>query len=106
MSGKKEQVAIDKVKALNVVKNLIDKKNVCLNTKYLKSHEKVAIIYNEHIIEINGGDEKFIKYMAIKVPISSKEHKEILHLFLSEVKKRNEELSLKKLDEFRHLMEE
>jgi len=106
MSGKNEKAPIDKVKAINVIKNLISKKDACLNTKYLKSHEKIAIFYNSHIIEINGGEEKFIKYMSFTIPLSSKEHKEILGLFVTEVKKRNEEISLKKLEDFRHLTDE
>ena len=44
--------------------------------------------------------------MSFTIPLSSKEHKEILGLFVSEVKKRNEEISLKKLEDFRHLTDE
>jgi len=104
-SGKAKSLLEEKEKALQIIKNLIGNTTAVLSTKYLKSHEKVAILYKDHLVELYGGDEKYIKYMAFDIPLSTKEHKEVYRLFMDEVKKRNEDISSKKLDEFKHLFE-
>jgi hypothetical protein len=107
MSNKKsdkEKVLLEKEKAVALVKNLISHCNSILNIKYLKSHEKVAILYKDHVIELIGGEEKFIKYLEYKVPLSKKEYKEIYHSFMDEVKKRKEDFTLKRFDELEHLL--
>jgi hypothetical protein len=96
--------SFEKEKVLTALKSLIHNTNATLNTKYLKSHSKVAIFYQDHIIELHGGEEKFVKYMSLKVPITPSEHKEILAQFLNEEKRRAEDSSLKKLDQLRKLV--
>jgi len=98
-SGKPEKEMV-----LEAVKNLMSNPCATLNTKFLNSHSKVAVIFQDHMFEIHGEDEKFIKYMALKVPISSAEHKELLSLFMDEVQKRAEDSSMKKLNELRNLI--
>jgi hypothetical protein len=87
----KEKGLIEKEKALLLVKHLISHCNSSLSIKYLHSHEKVAILYKDHVIELVGGEEKFIKYLEYKVPLSKKEYKEIYQLFMDEAKKRKED---------------
>ena len=60
---------IDKEKAIKIVKLLINNENSELDTKYLKSHEKIAIIYKNQTIEILGGDLKSIKYLSNTIPL-------------------------------------
>jgi hypothetical protein len=98
-SGKHEKEMV-----LEALKNLMSNPSATLNTKFLNSHSKVALMFQDHIFEIHGEDEKFIKYMALKVPISSAEHKELLLLFMDEVHKRAEDSSMKKLNELRNLI--
>lgn len=95
---------LEKEMVIEAVKNLMSNPCATLNTKFLNSHSKVAIIFQDHMFEIHGEDEKFIKYMALKVPISASEHKDLLALFMDEVQKRAEDTSMKKLNELRNLM--
>jgi len=95
---------LEKEMVMEAVKNLMSNPCATLNTKFLNSHSKVAIIFQDHMFEIHGEDEKFIKYMALKVPISTSEHKDLLALFMDEVQKRAEDTSMKKLNELRNLM--
>ena len=90
---------LDKDKAIKIAATLIHHPQSILNTKYSKSHEKVAIIYKEHIIELLSGDEKFIKYCEVKLPLSKKEYKELYDLFSLEVKSRKEASDSKKFEE-------
>jgi len=99
-----ERRLLEKEKAIEAIKNLISNPCATLNTKFLNSHSKVAVFFQDHIFEIHGEGEKFLKYMSLKVPISAKEHKELLALFMNEVQSRAEDSSLKKLDELRKLM--
>ena len=98
-NGKQEKEMV-----LEALKNLMNNPCATLNTKFLNSHSKVALMFQDHIFEIHGEDEKFIQYMALKVPISSAEHKELLSLFLDEENKRAEDSSIKKLNELRNLI--
>jgi hypothetical protein len=100
----KESGKLEKTMVLEAVKNLIANPCATLNTKFLHSHSKVALMFQDHIFEIYGEDEKFVQYMALKVPVSASEHKELLALFLDEVQRRAEDTSLKKLNELRKLM--
>jgi hypothetical protein len=102
--GDNESGKIEKEMVLEAVQNLMSNPCATLNTKFLNSHSKVALMFQDHIFEIHGEAEKFIKYMALKVPISASEHKELLALFMDEVQKRAEDSSLKKLNELRKLM--
>ena len=95
---------LEKEMVLDAVKNLMANPCSTLNTKFLNSHSKVAIMFQDHMFEIHGEDEKFIKYMALKVPTSSSEHKELLSLFMAEVQRRAEDSSMKKLNELRSLI--
>ena len=95
---------IDKEKALRLTKGLIIHNNSVLSTKYFKSHEKVAIIYKEHVIELLGGDSKSIKYMDFNIPLSKKEYKEIYMKFMKEVKERKQNSSLKNFNELEILL--
>jgi len=99
-----ENTLVDKEKVINEVRNLITDKDVRLDTKFLHSHQKVALFYHDHVIELCGGENKHIKYMALNVPLTAKEHKEILASFMDEVKKRREETSLKKFNELKSLL--
>ena len=92
---------IEKEKAIRITKSLIELKGSVLDAKFSKSHEKIAIGYKEHIIELIGGGEKFIKYLEIKIPISNSEHKQIYKLFMAELNKRKGNASLDKF----HLLE-
>jgi len=83
------------------VKSLIADKTVKLNTKYLHSHSKVALMVEGHIIEICGSEGRQIRYETFNVPLTAKEHKEIMDAFLDEVKKRKEHDSIKKLEELK-----
>ena len=79
---------IEKEKAMQVAKNLIEFAGSTLDTKYSHSHDKVAIIYKEHTIELVGGEEKFLKYLDVKIPLSGTEYKLIHTCFNEEMKKR------------------
>lgn len=99
-------IDIEKEKALRIAKNLIAHNNSVLNTKYFKSHEKVAIIYKEHVIELLGGEEKTIKYMDFKIPLSRKEYKEMYNLFMKEVMVRRRNATLKNFYNLENLFEQ
>lgn len=79
---------IEKEKALQVTKSLIEFEGSILDTKYSESHHKVAIKYKEHLIEINGSENKYIKYLDEKIPLSASEHKQIYSCFCEELAKR------------------
>jgi hypothetical protein len=79
---------IEKEKALQVTKSLIEFEGSILDTKYSDSHHKVAIKYKEHLIEINGGDTKYIKYLDEKIPLTPAEHKQIYSVFSEELTRR------------------
>jgi len=107
MSAKSERAKAlqeKKEKAIQILESLVNNPKAVLSTKYLKSHEKFAILYRDHVIEVHGGEEKYIKYMTINIPLTPKEHKKISRLFLDEVKRRKEDITLKKFDEFEHLI--
>jgi len=103
-NGDKERTTLEKEKVIEVIKNLLANPCTTLNTKYLRSHSKVALFFKDHVFEIHGEAEKFISYMSLKIPVSAKEYKELLALFMNEVNKRAEDTSLKKLEELRNLM--
>ena len=103
--GANESVKLEKEMVMETVKNLMGNPCATLNTKFLNSHSKVALIFQDHIFEIHGEAEKFIKYMALKISISANEHKELLALFMDQVQRRAEDTSVKKLNELRKLME-
>lgn len=79
---------IEKEKALRVAKSLIEFEGSILDTRYSESHHKVAIKFKEHIIEVCGDEEKFIKYLDEKIPISVSEYKQLYSLFCEELSKR------------------
>jgi len=79
---------IDKEKALKVAKSLIQFEGSVLDTKYSASHHKVAIKFREHVIELIGDDNKFIKYMDEVIPLSVNEYKQIYSVFCEELAKR------------------
>jgi hypothetical protein len=79
---------IEKEKALQVAKSLIEFEGSILDTKYSASHHKVAIMYKEHVIELIGDDLKFIKYLDEKIPLSTNEYKQIYSIFCEELSKR------------------
>ena len=95
---KKENPLFDKEKIIKIVKSLISHHNSVLSVKYLKSHEKVMILYKDNVIELNKGDEKFIKYLDFKVALSKKEYKELNDLFMDELKVRKEKVMLEKFE--------
>ncbi|MDP4281302.1 MAG: hypothetical protein Q8867_04055 [Bacteroidota bacterium] len=99
-----EKPLLDKAQVLQNVKSLITNKSSKLNTKFLESFDKVAIFIKDHMVEIEGEPNKRIKYMSIDIPLSSSEHKEIMNCFMDEMKKRNEQDSMKKLNELRGLI--
>lgn len=86
---------IEKEKALQVTKSLIEYEGSILDTKYSDSHHKVAIKYKEHLIEINGGEGKYIKYLDERIPLSNNEYKEIYSVFCEELAKRKARTSEK-----------
>lgn len=90
---------LEKEKAIAVLRSMIDNPDSCLDTKYSKSHEKVAVIYKDHVIELIGGDHKAIKYLDLKVEISKKEYKELYDHFMEVINKRKEEVTLRKFNE-------
>jgi len=107
MSAKSERAKAlqeKKEKAIQILESLVNNPKAILSTKYLKSHEKIAILYKEHVIEVHGGEEKYIKYMTINIPLTPKEHKKVYSLFMEEVKRRKEDITLKKFDEFEQLI--
>jgi hypothetical protein len=79
---------IEKEKALQVAKSLIEFEGSFLDTKYSASHHKVAIIFKDHVIELIGDDLKFIKYLEEKIPLSTSEYKQIYSVFCEELAKR------------------
>jgi hypothetical protein len=79
---------IEKEKALQVAKSLIEFEGSILDTKYAESHHKVAIKYKEHVIELIGDDLKFIKYLDEKIPLTTSEYKQIFSVFCEEQAKR------------------
>jgi len=87
---------IEKEKVLSIVKKLIESDLSKFDVKYLKSHEKVAILYKDHVVEIIGGDEKFIIYLNLKIPLKNREHKELHKKFMEQYKKRKENITLNK----------
>lgn len=92
-------IEIEKEKAIRILKALVKKEDSILSTKYLNSHKKVAVIYGKYIIEIFGDEEKYIKYLDAKVPLSKKEYKELYAFFDEELKSRKEALVAKKFSE-------
>lgn len=103
-TSKPDAPAIEKDKVLQNVKDLIKNENAKLNTRFLESHEKVAIFLENHRIEIVGPPSRHIEYLTYNVPLSSKEYKELLGIFMEEVQKRQEHESKKKLKEFMSLI--
>jgi hypothetical protein len=79
---------IEKEKVLKVAQNMIELGCSALDTKYLESHSKVAIKYKEHVIELVGGDHKYIKYLDEQIPLSNSEYKQVYTCFSEELKKR------------------
>ncbi|HNW97338.1 MAG TPA: hypothetical protein PKK00_02870 [Bacteroidales bacterium] len=74
---------------MSVAKSLMQFEGSLLDTKYAESHHKVAIKYKEHLIEISGDDDnKYIKYVDEKIPISSSEYKQLYSSFCEELNKR------------------
>lgn len=95
---------IEKGKALEVAKNLIKFSGSVLDTKYSHSHEKVAVIYREHTIQLVGGDEKFLKYLDVKIPLSGGEYKEVFTCFKEELDKRKANSSVEKFNELEQML--
>ena len=79
---------IDKEKALSVAKSLIELEHSILDTKYSASHHKVAIKFKEHVIELCGDEEKYIKYLNEKIMLNNSEYKQIYACFTEELSKR------------------
>lgn len=79
---------IEKEKAIKVATKLIELDCTTLDTKYSNSHNKVAIKYKGHVIELTGGDHKTIKYLDAEIPLSSNEYKQIYNCFNTELEKR------------------
>ena len=96
---------IEKEKALSVVKSLIELPGSTLDTKYSHSHEKVAVIYKEHTIQISGGDEKFLEYIDIKIPLSNNEYKAVYTCFNEELKKRKTNATVEKFHSLEQTLE-
>jgi len=92
---------IEKEKALKVAQSLIALECSTLDTKYLDSHEKVAIKFREHVIELVGGDHKYIKYLDEQIPLSNNEYKQVFTCFTDELKKRK----AKTVEKFNNLIE-
>jgi hypothetical protein len=86
---------IEKEKALKVTQSLIELGCSTLDTKYLESHDKVAIKFKEHVIELVGGDHKYIKYLDEQIPLSNSEYKQVYNCFTTELKKRRAKTSEK-----------
>jgi hypothetical protein len=89
---------IEKEKALKVAMSLIEFQDSTLDTKYSHSHEKVAVIYKEHTIELIGGDEKFITYLDVKIPLTGNEYKQVYKCFSEELKKRKANSTIEKFN--------
>ncbi len=98
----KAKPLFDKERVICIVKSLIMHRNSVLSVKYLKSHEKVMILYKDNVIELNGGEEKFIKYLDFNVPLSKREYKDIYKLFMDEVTKRKEKIMIEKFEKLEH----
>jgi hypothetical protein len=96
---------LEKEKAIMITKILIDNEDSYLDTKYAKSHEKVAIKYKDHVVELIGGEEKTIKYLDLKVKLSKKEYKELYNQFMDVFKKRKSDYAQKKFDDLEHTIE-
>ena len=79
---------IDKEKALSVAKSLIEFEHSILDTRYSASHHKVAVKFKEHVIELCGDEEKFIKYLNEKIILNNNEYKQIYACFTEELAKR------------------
>ena len=90
---------LEKEKAIIITRILIDNEESFLDTKYAKSHEKVAVMYKGHVVELVGGESKSIKYLDLKVSLSKKEYKELYIHFMEVAKKRQEENTLKKFND-------
>ena len=93
---------LDKEKIFKIVDLLIGNPQSRLDTKFLKSHEKVAIIYKSHTVEIVGGEKKVLKYLTLTLPIKKKEYKQLLKRFLAESKSRKDKIAeegIKRLEE-------
>ncbi|MFA4852070.1 MAG: hypothetical protein WC868_05915 [Bacteroidales bacterium] len=96
---------IEKEKALRITKNLIEFKESVLDTKYLKSHEKVAVIHKEHVIELIGGENRSLKYLGLDIPLSKSEYKEVYDLFINEIKKRKVNSASEKFHELENFFD-
>lgn len=94
----------DKEKIFRIVDLLIGNPQSKLDTKYLKSHEKVAIFYKDHIIEIIGGENISLRYLGLSLPLKKKEHKRIFKRFMAEFKKGAEETNLRNIKKFEELL--
>ena len=103
-NNNKKSLLIEKEKTLQLIKELITHPCSVLNTKYSESHTKVAVIYKNHVIVLTGGEEKSVKYLEINFPLSKNEYKEIFNLFMTEAKKRKNDLTLKKFNELESSM--
>lgn len=94
---------IEKEKALLVTRSMIECEGSILDTRYATSHHKVAVKLKDHLIEINGGDIKFLKYLDEKIPLSASEHKQIYSVFCEELDKRRAKTS-EKFDDLERLL--
>ena len=98
----KAKPLFDKERVICIVKSLIMHRNSVLSVKNLKSHEKVMILYKDNVIELNGGEEKFIKYLDFNVPLSKREYKDLYKLFMDEVTRRKEKMMIEKFEKLEH----
>jgi hypothetical protein len=96
---------IEQERALRITKSLIENKKAFLDTKFAESHEKVAIFYKDHCLELKGGDKKVIKYSGLEVPLTKTQYKDILNLFMEEVKRRKHDAALEKFHDLEELVD-
>jgi hypothetical protein len=96
---------IEQERALRITKSLIENKYAALDTKFFESHHKVAIFYKDHCLEIKGDDKKVIKYSGLEVPITKTQYKDIMNLFMEEIKRRKHDAALEKFNDLEELVD-
>ena len=92
LSKKERKLKEDRNKVTNLILKLISNKESKLDSKYFKTHGKLAIEYNDHHVELileDHGEKFVIKYYKSKIILTKKQFNQITVAFNQEKKSRS-----------------
>lgn len=91
MFGNKKNAA-EQHRVVDIINNLLKLENAVLESRFQKTHGRVAITFNDHkveIIEDDHGDQFKVKYAQSKVCLTKKQYKKVIDAFNTELARRN-----------------